>query len=442
MVPNAIRRRSMRWLLPAFVVLLPFAGCQCSDEVPAGPWSFDGPDALGPDVDDPPPPEDTDDFPPEDVGDITIDAWQPEDVVSDVKCENALDDRTSLIVDREGTTWVAFHKYRSDDCEGRPTLVVARKPVGGTWVEEDIQPHAGIFGINSIEPGNPVVVYPDARNPRRTSQTGSGTFRAAHREGPRDWRVRELDIGNQVVETGDGFDVTEDGDSFWATFAKDNGQMVRLYEYDTTAPNAEWNGRNPLPIADPRPAVARGLRAGPDDGVYLVFREDSNADPPPPFGVAKYDKSIDRWTDRALLEDVDRQTRTHSLVLRNQGGICLANRHLTAEYLLVTCGTMDDLDRDQQHFRTETIPEWRPASITEGNDGTLYVAFHPPTEDELRLAKREPGESWSTQTIYDRAASGVSTAIDQTGDLVLAFYTRTESGRYALKVLRERPDQL
>jgi len=442
MVPNLIRRRSVRWLLPAFVVLLPVAGCQCSDEVPAGPWNLQGSDALGADVE--PTPEDTDVDRPEDTADIPIDTWQPEDVVSDVECENALDDRTSLIVDRAGTTWVGFHKYRSGNCEGRPTLVVARKPVGGTWVEEDIQPHAGIFGINSLEPGEPVMVYPDARNPRRTEQTGSGTFRAAHRRGSRDWRVRELDIGDQIVEPGDGFDVTEDGESYWATFAKDNGQMVRLYQYDTTGANPEWEGRNPLGIADPRPAVARGLRAGPDEGVYLVFREDSNADPPPPFGVAKYDKSIDRWTGRALLEDVDRRTRSHSLVLKDEGrdDICLANRNLLAEYLLVTCGTMSDLDRDQQHFRTERIPEWRPASITEGRDGTLYVAFHPPSEDELRLAKREPGESWTTQTIYERAASGVSTAIDQSGDLVLAFYTRTDSGRYALKVLRERPDQL
>lgn len=436
------RRLLVRWLLPAVVVVLPFSGCQCTDQIESEPWAFGGPDAyntelLGPPpVDSGDPPGDTDD-----PGDISIDAWQPEDVVSDVQCEDALNDRTSLIVDDEGTTWVGFHKYRSSDCDGRPTLVVARKPVGGTWVEEDIQPHTGIFGLSSIDPGRPVVVYPDPRNRRRTEVAGSGTFRAAHRRGFENWEVHEFNIGDHVVGPRDGFDVTEDGDSFWVTFARDDGQMVRLYEGDSTQASPNWRQRSPLPIPEPQPALARGLRADSEDSVYYVYQKEQD-NPQSRFGVARYDKGNDRWPATELLDEVDTQTVVHSFAITEEFRLCLANRHPSPPHLLVTCGSMSNLDKSRKHFENQRIPSRFPASITEGRDGTLYVAFHPPQNNELRLAKREPGGSWSTRTIYDRPASGVSTAIDQSGHLVLAFYTKTENDRFALKVVRERPDDL
>jgi len=436
--PRVLSRR----LLPALLLLLPFSGCQCEDEVGPDAWEFGGPDASPPDV--VVPPFDTGDVEPRDTRDardLGFDTFVPENVVSDVECEDALNDRTSAIVDSEGTTWVAFHKYRSGECDESPSLVVARKPVGGEWTEETIQFHQGIFGINSVEAGRPVVVYPDPRNPRLSDRPGSGQFRAAHRRGPGDWEIRSLDIGDNVVEPGDGFDVTDDGESYWATFARDSGEMVRLFEFDTTDAAPEWEGRAPLPFRDPRPALARGLRANSEDSVYLVYQRDED-DPNSRFGVARYEKSTDEWPQTALLEDVDRETVVHSFSITEKFELCLANRAPAPPHLLVTCGTMSDLDREQQDFEDEQIPRRFPASITEGRDGTLYVAFHPPANNELRLAERDPDGGWSVQRIFDRPASGVSTAIDQNGFLVLAFYTETENGRFALKVLRERPADL
>ncbi len=422
------------------VVALPLASCQCRDTVGYG-WELSAPvpdvaevgaDAEadgGPDAD---PGDVGDAHDVRDVADVVdvrdgrrdIDTWQPEEIMP-VECtERAQTDRTSLVIDDEGTLWLGHHRYEGPDCE-HSTLVVNRKRLRGRWVREDIQPHEGIFALSIIERDRPIVVYPDPPD---------GSFKVAHRFGDRDWRFHPYDLEGHHVGRWDGFDLTNDGRRFFVSFAGDGASQLRLFSYDTQAADPSWQTRRSLSVHDPQAAMERGLRADTDDSVYLVHRDDRDR-----FGVARYDKHGDVWAEREYL-DQRNQGYVHSFIIRDDFELCMSSR--LDGRLLVTCGTMFDLQQDRT-LLDQRIPDDYPTSLIEGDDGTLYVAFHPPDNDELRVAKRPPGGEWSVRTVFDQPSFGVSTAIDGTGDLVLGFYTCDEAHRRcSLRVIRERPDEL
>jgi hypothetical protein len=433
--------RHGRYIASMFLLVLPLSGCQCQDTMPVG-WELEEPegDAMADVVPDAPPMDvqpdvepDTRDIGPDtrDVVDIRdaepdIDAWQPEELF-DVPCtESELNDRTSLAIDDNGTLWLGHHKFQRPDCSN-PTLVVNRKRLEGRWVREDIQPHEGIFGLSIIDDNRPIAVFPDRRD---------GTFEAVHRRGNRDWEFHTFDIGSHRVRRGDGFDVTNDGERFFVTFAGNNAPQVRLFSAEAGNGAPDWESRRSLFVEDPSAAMERGLRADTDDSVYLVHEnEERNR-----YGLARYDKDDDLWKDRVYFNDANRRARVHSFVIREDFELCMSSR--LQGQLLVTCGTMFDLQQDRTLFDQE-ISRRYPSSMIEGDDGTLYVVFHPDDNSELRVAKRPPGGEWSVQTVYDGSSFGISTAIDMTGDLVMAFYTCGERGQECtLKVLRERPDEL
>lgn len=419
-------------------MFLPLSSCTCVDEGEYG-WEFAEPDTFtftnGPDTEF--------NYPDEwrDVGDIEeppdvadgwevepdTDPWKPDEVEPNV-CEQALNDRTSIVVDDNGTMWLGYHKYRGRNCE-HSTLVVSRKRLNGRWVREDIQPHEGIFAVSMIESNRPIAVYPDSVD---------GEFVAAHRKGPGDWRPNNFDVGGHFVDDGDGFDVTEDGRRFYVTFAEDNAPEVRLYTYDTDNKRAGWRTLRALDARDPRAAMERGLRADTDDSVYLVHRNDERAR----FGVARYDKKADRWTNRTYFSNQNSGANVHSFVITKDFKLCMSSRF--RRRLLVTCGTMFNLQKERKLFQNQEIPMEYPSSMIEGDDGTLYVAFHPQDNSELRVAKRTAEGSWDVQTVYDGPSYGISTAIDKTGDLVMAFYTceGLGSSQCSLKVVQENPDGL
>lgn len=422
------------WVFVALLALLSFSNCRCADQRSYDDWEFERRDTTSDDRFDA-----ISTFPPEDVGPVdtgSLDVadgredtnkWQPEEVLPEIECRDALNDRTSLIVDSDGTLWLGYHHFRGENCRN-PTLVVAHKRVGGEWVEEDLQPHNDIFGLSTINPGRPIAVYPD---------TDAGTFKASHRMGDQDWRTHVFDIGDREVQTGDGFDVTQDGTSFWVTFAGDGASEVNLFEYDlSSASRSRWTERAPLEVEDPRAAMARGLRAGSSDSVYLVHRS-ARRDR---FGLARYDKNSDMWPERGYFGDRDADARVHSFAISSEFGLCMSSRIFTR--LLVTCGDLSNLERSRMMFDTQSIPQSYPSSIIEGRNGTLYVAFHPSDNSELRVAKLPPGGNWSIRTVFDGPAYGVSTAIDTSGKLVLGFYTCDETDRCSLKVLREEPADL
>lgn len=448
-VTNWRRTTPIAWL--ALVVLLPLSGCQCQDQVSDYGWVFEEPDGS---VDDPPdvllpetggldigPETDTDTGIVRDTSD-TLDVrdvedtgdteeWEQEDVLP-VVCEDARNDRTSMVIDDRGTIWLGYHRYTGQNCQNS-TLVVAHRPVGGQWSEERIQAHQGIFAVETIEPDRPIVAYPDAPQ---------GTFEAARRQGPGQWKTHQFNVGSHRVTNRDGFDVTHDGRRFYVTFAADNAPQVRLYEYDTQAQNAGWESLDSLEARDPQAALERGLRADSDDSVYLVHRNREEGDNNRGvYGVARYDKDEDDWPNRAYLGARNEDATVHSFVITDDFQLCMSSA--LRDRLLVTCGSMFNLQMDRKHFSGETISTRFPSSIIEGHDGTLYVAYNPADNSKLKVAKRSPDKEWSVRTVFEGSSYGVSTAIDKTGDLVMSFYTCDEaSDTCSLKVIRENPDEL
>jgi hypothetical protein len=429
---------NLRWLtFVAITAVLPLTGCNCNDPQEAG-WEFDEdwqfPADAG--VDTQPDAEDVWDARPDtadaaDVADVEdapdaepVDPWQPEEVES-VSRNQALTDRTGIAVDPDGTLWLGYHKCSDFSCD-QPQLNVVNKPIGGQWSGETIRQHEGIFGVSVIEPGRPIVVFPDILD---------GTYKAAMRQPNGDWDLHTFPVDRAGQSRGDGFDVTNDGTSYFVSFAPDGASEVDFYAYDTSASGPTWRAKTPLVVRNPQAAMERGLRADDAESVYLVNHSRESGS----YGVYRYDEDLDAWPQSVELEEYT-STFVHSLIITSNFNLCMSGNFEGS--LLVTCGSMFDLTLDSKHFSRENLAERHPSSIIEGDDGTLYVAYNPTGNDELRIARRHPDSStWTIETVFDGPSYGVSTAVAKSGDLVISFYTCDDSDRCSLQVLWETPPQ-
>ncbi len=434
-----------RLILCAFVAVLPFSGCNCEDAYQSG-WELhdqmNWPDAdaadaqadaadvwdAAPDVADAGP--DVMDAAVEEDAAPDVEPWQPEEVEPAVPMSQALTDRTSLAVDPRGTLWLGYHACADAQCS-RPMLRVVHKPVGGQWSGEDIRQHDGIFGVSVIEPNRPIVAFPDSLD---------NTYKVAMRQADGSWRLHTFPVERSTSSRSDGFDVTNDGTSYYISFAPLGAPQVEFYGYDLTQTSPRWRRLNPLGIQDPQAAMERGLRADQGDSVYLV-NEDGRGGV---YGVYRYDEALDRWPQSASLHSYT-DLFVHSLVLTSNFQLCMSgnynsSRNYNNGHLLVTCGSMYDLTQQVKSFPSQHLAPDHPSSIIEGNDGTLYVAFIPDGNGELRVASRAPdSDRWTIETVYDGPSYGVSTAIAKSGDLVMSFYTCNDAQRCSLKVLWETP---
>lgn len=427
-----------RLTLLAIAAVLPFSGCNCNDPEDPGwelvdEWEV-GEDAtvFEPDVEDlwdaPPDARDVVDI--EDTQDVAdepdaepVDPWQPEEVEPSVSMNHALTDRTSLAVDPDGTLWLGYHVCQRIGCENSQ-LKVVHKPVGGEWTGQTIRRHEGIFGVSVIEPGEPIVVFPD---------TVDTTYMAAMRQPDGQWRFHTFPVSRSSYPRYDGFDVTNDGTSYFVSFAPQDAQQVEFYAYDTTASRPQWRRKSPLRVRNPQAAMERGLRADDGDSAYLVNQSgDSGV-----YGVYRYDEGVDAWPQSVELDSFT-DTFVHSLYITSDFRLCMSGNY--QDSLLVTCGSMFDLTLDHKYFSRERLAPRHPSSIIEGDDGTLYVAYNPEGNDELRVARRDPNSGvWRVETVFDGPSYGVSTAIAKSGDLVVSFYTCDDNDRCSLKVLWETP---
>ncbi|QDG51056.1 hypothetical protein FIV42_10015 [Persicimonas caeni] len=425
-----------RLILLTIAAVLPLSGCNCHDEFESG-WDLQSdlefPEDAGVDVtaDVEPDIADAWDAPPDlvdtvDVADEPdappVEPWQPE-VVESVSRTHALTDRTSLAVDPDGTLWLGYHECNTLGCDN-PTLKVVHKPVGGEWAGERIRAHEGIFGVSVIEPQKPIVVFPD---------TLEDTYKAAMRQPDGSWRFHTFPVDRSRTPRYDGFDVTNDGKSYFVSFAPQDAQRVEFYAYDTTASRPQWRRKAPLEVTNPQAAMERGLRADNGDSVYLVNQSGQSG----VYGVYRYDEEVDAWPQSVELEQLT-STFVHSLFITADYRLCMSGNY--QDDLLVTCGSMFDLTGETRLFRGERLAYGHPSSIIEGTDGTLYVAFNPDGNDELRVARRDVVTgTWTVETVFDGPSYGVSTAIAQSGDLVISFYTCDDTDRCSLNVLWETP---
>lgn len=420
------------WLL----LLLPLASCDCSDQALAR-WEFFEPyddveDLTDVDIiDDIGAPDDT--FEPLDLG-IDFDAepevpdtwippdierdtdwnqgeWTAEVVDSNFSLNHALNDRTSLVVDDDGTMWLGYHSCADTFCS-TPRLTVARRPVGQSWDRKSIQAHSGIFGLEVINPEEPIAVYPDPAD---------NYLKVAHRTAGA-WNVESLDIRGGG---DDGFDVTRDRARFYVSFAHRLTSTVDFLVYNTAATAPRWQRLPQLQQAYSA-AFERGLRADNKFNLYLVHRRSQSG----AYGLARYSLSENKWIQRSYLPE-DHQVS--SLLIRRNGDLCMSSS-TSAGTLIVTCGDMQNLTRERKVFSGERVTYF--SSMVEGADGTLFVAYHNQDSNSLRVARRTHNGQWTTETAFASNAYGVSTAVNDRQEIALSFYT-CELSRCSVQVLEK-----
>lgn len=442
---NVMRR--LNFLLLAF--LMPLAGCNCQGDYDSGwvledDWPFEadvvdatpGPDvAAEPDAVGPP-----DTWPQADIREDDVretdaheEPWQPEEVEPSIPGTHALTDRTSLAVDPEGTLWLGYHACNDYECS-RPMLRVVHKKIGQDWVGEDIRAHEGIFGVSVVKPGEPLIAYPDSFE---------AVYRADLRAPNGQWRTHTFDVPRGSSLQYDGFDIAQDGDSYFISFAPNDAPEVSFYGLNVRDAQPRWKRLQPLQIRNSQAAMERGLRADRGNSVYLVNRNGSTG----LYGVYRYDETINRWPQSVEFDAAWEDLFVHSLYITRDYRLCMSGSLSATDVyastsLMVTCGSMFDLTQEVHVFGEELLSPEHPSSIIEGTDGTLYVAYNPRGNRELRVASKRPGESrWKIETAWDGPSYGVSTAIDLAGDLVISFYTCDELDRCSLKVVWESMNQ-
>lgn len=412
-------------------------GCQCYEDPERG-WefrqpvdgaAFDVPLDTEPDLVDT---RDTFDVPP-DVVDVDVeDAIDPDgfspptNVIDNSNCGG----RTSLVVDSNGTEWIGFHRSDSQSCDDQMVTVAHHRSGSRQWQFEEIaeQYYLQVLAVN--EPDRPIVVYPGANE--------GGEFRVSRRRPNGSWREYTLPVSTSVLGSP-GFDTAADEDHYYVSFAGDQSTRVEFFAFDTTAPGRGWERRGALFRSDPRAALERGLRADLGDSAYLVHRDDGGTGP---FGLARYDKTEDRWPQTEYFDTSD--LTVHSLEVTEDFELCMSG---DIGRLVVTCGSMVDLDAERWEFRKQPeIERIPPSSMAVGADGSLYVAYHLATTAELRVAKLPPDSStWRITTIFDDETSGVSTDVAPDGRLIVSFFACDEPDQFntcPLKVVREAPDNL
>lgn len=345
--------------------------------------------------------------------------WQPEEVVEDVPIDHALNERTSLAVDDDGTLFLGYHRCVDENC-GEVDLVVARRARGASrFTHETVKRQRGTFGIAVANPEEVVAAFLDPTD---------NTFKVSRRLGPNEWEFRALGVRRTGVS--DGLDLAPDADRMFVTFANERGDPVSLF----VLAQEQWRALASLDIGEASAAYERGLASDNQGNLYLTHRRGPD---PSPWGVARYSLAAGEWTDRIYYEQTPRP-RPSSMLVTDSRRICIAG-DVDFRWLTITCGDMTNLERDRWQLDEEVaLGAGGYSSMLEGTDGSLYVAY--PSQDNtlLRLAEK-PADSdvWSAQTVIERNAFGVSTIIDDADLLVISYYT-CEGGRCSLQIVSQR----
>lgn len=389
-----MRRLAGASFLPiAVAAIVAASSCQCDDEHDG--WDFY--EDAGTEVD-AATFEDVALLPETDAG------WQPEEVVPEVPIDHALNERTALTVDANGTVFLGFHRCREASCRDTELVVARRARESRRWTYETIKRQQGTFGIAVAIPEEVVAAFLDPLD---------NTFKVARRTGADEWELRTL--GVRRTGPADGLDLAPDGERLFVTFANTRGDPVSLF----ALADGEWRQLESLDIGDASAAYERGLASDGQGNLFLVHRRGSD---PAPWGIARYSAAEGRWRERTYYDVIPRP-RPSSLVVSDTRRVCIAGD--VSFGLMVTCGDITNIERDRWRVGDQVaLGAGGYSSMLEGTDGALYVAYPAAGNTELRLAKKEPdADEWTVETVANKNAYGVSTVIDDDDLLLISYYT-------------------
>ena len=375
--------------------LIAASGCQCADSDPG--WALYEDFGFGVDV--------GPDLPlAPDMGMLPDPPREPEEIAVDVPLSHALNERTALAVDEQGTVYLGYHACRTRACE-QVDLTLGRRARGGDWTFETVKEQRGTFGIDVAVPEEVVAAFLDPTD---------NTFKVARRLGVDAWEFRAL--GVRRTGPSDGLDITADAERMFVTFANERGDPVSLFAME----DGVWRAAPTLDIGHASAAYERGLGSDDAGNLYLVHQQ---GDDPSPWGVARYSMRDGEWKERTYYQELPRP-RPSSLVVTSDGQLCIAG-DINFGRVTITCGDMTHLERKRWEFDEHVaLGAGGYSSMLEGSDGALYVAYPSDSNTQLRLA-RKPADSdaWTIETVFEKNAYGVSTIIDSQNLLVISYYT-------------------
>lgn len=407
-------------------------GCSCQDqEYPI--WLFDEPEdpeaSPQPDaIEDAEAPRDTQEEDDEDDWDWAFPdpeiepdppkweetRWTAEVIEEGIPRFFADNDRTDVMVDRQGTVWLGYHRCETSQCLN-PQLIVGHRRVGESdFIWEHIDSHSGLFGLEIIEADRPIVIYMDG---------AQGKLKAASREGSNRWLIEELPV--QSVGSFDGFDVSRDRARYYVSHASQERRNIQFFTYNTASPAPYWRRLPPIENASSA-AYERGLRAGNAMNFYLVHR-----DPFDDYILSEYDLGRDQWTRSSD----SFPGPISSLLVRQNGEICTVGPSFGD--LLVTCGSFEHPLSEQERIHGRSV--YYLSSLIEARDQSLFVAYHDAADQALWVGRRPSGGTWTTESVYDGETFGASTAIDHRDHILLSFYHCTSSS-CAVRLLERSPE--
>lgn len=388
-----------------------FPACHCADETD-GIWTFEEyydtdlpeDDAWQPDPD-PDPVVDPDDWDwafPDDEIDPDPPEWEETEwstttIEEGIPRTFASNDRTSVIIDRAGTVWLGYHRCYDPVCS-EPILTVGYRRVDDTdFTWEIIEPHSGLFGLQSITANYPLAIYLDGV---------AGELKAAHRVGPSNWLIESLPVPS--ASAMDGFDVSRDGTRFFVSHAASSQQTIEFFSYNLSLAVPFWRRLEPLSPARSA-AYERGLRGGNQMNFYLVHRDQWGD-----YRLSEYDLGTSQWT-----RSTERfPSAISSLLVRQNGRLCTAGPATGG--LRLTCGTFDNPRQEDRILHGSAV--YYLSSLIESRDQTLFIAYHDAGTQDLYVARRAPGQSWGTERVHGGETFGISTAVDHRDHLLMTYY--------------------
>jgi len=325
---------------------------------------------------------------------------------------------TRLSADASGALWVAYHECVDLACQYLG-LAIRHRPPQDLWSDATaLSAATATFDLAVDGDGQPVVGFLDMDL----------------------WEVR-VSQGIGFGQTGGTYstqtlDATASSNADQLSMAATT-QGVFLAYGNQLVINPIWllhrSGgvwHHVTPIDGSRPGYNRSLVTGPQDDLWLSYR-DGDAQK-----VARYDPSLDEWATQGTL-DPTTELLVNGLVAATTGEVCVGGRR--DHHLEVSCATDPSAGTwTPEPVGTHQTFYWTP--LVEVPEGALVAVYHAWQAQQARVVWRDlAGTSWQLETAYDGPSYGLSAAVGPTGKLYISFMTCDGTNCWIRVLSRDEP---